>query len=194
LFSKKSVKRSKLQRAVFIFLTVLISIGLVVPLLSIFGNKPDIDANNSPAARQQSLADRLAELESRDRENPGDTAVQMKLAEAYQNADRQDQALQTYGEIVAREPDNLEARLEVGSVYFSTGKYDQAIATYQEVLKRAPQNKEAHYMYGIVLGVGKKDYAGGVQELEKYVELAKTGIDVEKAKQAIEEWKAMAGK
>jgi cytochrome c-type biogenesis protein CcmH/NrfG len=194
MFIRKSGKRNKLQRAVFIVLTVLISIGLVVPLFSIFASKPDPAPGDSSSARQQSLADRLAELEAKVKENPGDTRALMNLAEGYLSAGSQDQALLTYGTVIAREPDNLEARMSVGIIDFYAGKNDQSIASFQEVLKRDPENKEAHYWYGIVLGAGKKDYAGGVQMLEKYVELAKTGIDVEKAKQTIEEWKAAANK
>ncbi|MHB1041974.1 MAG: tetratricopeptide repeat protein [Eubacteriales bacterium] len=191
----KSVKRKKVQRYVFIFITVLISIGLVVPLVSLFGNGSGTPAKGGgDQAQQQSFADRLAELEAKAKENPSDTAVLMQLAEAYTRAGKQDQSVLTYQSIIAQDPDNLDSRLNLGTLYFYSGKYDQSITSLQEVIKRDPNNQLAHYWCGYVLGVGKKDYAGGVQELEKYVELAKTGIDVEKARQDIVEWKKLAGK
>jgi hypothetical protein len=45
-----------------------------------------------------------------------------------------------------------------------------------------------------VLGAGKKDYAGGIQELEKFIALAKEGPDVEKARLTINEWKTAQAK
>jgi hypothetical protein len=40
-----------------------------------------------------------------------------------------------------------------------------------------------------VLAEGKKDYQHGIQQLEKFIELAKEGDEVVKARQTIEEWK-----
>lgn len=191
----KSVKRKRFQRYVFIFLTVLISIGLVVPLVSLFGKGSNPAATGGGnQAQQQSFAERLAELETKARENPADTAVNLQLAEAYLRAGQQDKAILTYQAVITQAPDNPQPRLNLAILYFYAGKYDQSIASLQEILKRDPDHKEAHYWYGYVLGIGKKDYAGGVRELEKYVELAQTGIDVEKARQDIEEWKKAANK
>jgi hypothetical protein len=63
------------------------------------------------------------------------------------------------------------------------------VTRLQELIQKDPEYTNAHLLYGYVLGAGKKDYAGGIQELEKYVALAKDGPDVEKAKLAINEWK-----
>jgi tetratricopeptide (TPR) repeat protein len=73
-------------------------------------------------------------------------------------------------------------------------KYDQAEKWLNELVQNDPEYKEAYLLHGYVLGQGKKDYAGGIQELEKFIALAKEGPDVEKAKLIINEWKTEQAK
>ncbi|MCL6634864.1 MAG: tetratricopeptide repeat protein [Peptococcaceae bacterium] len=188
MFIRKSVKRSRFKKAVFITVTVLIAIGLVVPLAGLFEKQPGGSAQSAGTARQ-SLQERLSDLEARAKENPGDTGLLMELAETYLYAGNADQAVKTYRQVLALDPGNAQAGIEIATIYYYSSKYDQSIAQLQELLKKDPYNSYAHYLYGIVLGTGKKDYAAGAQELEKFVALAKEGPDVEKAKQTIEEWK-----
>ncbi|MCL6558191.1 MAG: tetratricopeptide repeat protein [Firmicutes bacterium] len=190
MFIRRSVKRNKIQRAVFITLTVLISIGLVIPLVSIFGNKPADKSAGNPSQAKQTLQERLSDLEAGARENPNDVASLSDLAQLYVYSGKPDQAVATYEKVLKADPQNIQTRVKIANIYYETNKFDLAVGQLQEVLKLDPENKEAHYLYGYVLGVGKKDLAGGVQELQKYVDIAKEGIDVIKAKQTIEAWKA----
>jgi cytochrome c-type biogenesis protein CcmH/NrfG len=189
LFVRKTVKRSKLQKAVFIVLTVLIAVGLVVPLASLLQKQPDGGAQDT-APVQQSLQDRLSELETKAMENPGDKTVLMDLADTYRYMGKPDQAIKTYEQALALDPNDSAVSVDIATVYYLSNKNDQAIAQLQGVLKREPDNKDAHLLMGFVLGGGKKDYAGGIQEMEKFISLAKEGPDVEKARQVIDEWKS----
>lgn len=189
MFIKKSGRRNKLRRAIFIAITALIAIGLVIPLASLFQRQPYSDGPQSPGTSQQTTQDRLAELEAKALENPGDTEILMELAETYVYTGKPDLAVQTFEQVLAIDPGRSEARYNISFVYFMSGQYDQAEAELQELLRLDPDNKDAHRLYGIVLATGKKDYAAGIQEMEKYIELAKEGPDVEKARQIIEEWK-----
>lgn len=190
MFIRKSVKRSKLQKAVFVVLTVLIAIGLVIPLASLFQKQPGSAGDQDAGPTQQSLQERLSGLEAKAKENPGDTTVLMDLAETYLYASKADQAVRTYEQVLALDPNNAEASIDIATIYYYSNKYDQAISQLTELIKKDPDNKSAHYLYGIVLGTGKKDYTAGIQELEKFIAMAKEGPDVEKAKQIINEWKA----
>ncbi|MDF9407023.1 tetratricopeptide repeat protein [Pelotomaculum isophthalicicum JI] len=188
----RSVKKNKFQKFVFIVITVLIGIGLVVPLAGLFQKQPG--GNGSPSAGQagQTVQDRLNSLETRAKENPRDTAVLMELGEAYYRLGKPDQAIKTYEQVLSVEPNNGAARYEMAVIYYFSNKYDQAIDQLNEIIKNDPGNGEAHLLYGYILGQGKKDYTAGIQELEKYIAVAKQGPDVEHAKQAIDEWKALA--
>lgn len=181
--------RSKLRRAIFIAITVLIAIGLVIPLASLFQNQPWGGVAQNSGTAQKTLQERLAELETEAIKAPGNTAVLMELAEAYIYTSKPDQAVKTYEQVLAADPGQSEARYMIAFVYYMSGKYDQAETSLKELIQKAPEYIDAHLLYGYVLGAGKKDYAGGIQELEKFIAQAGEGPDVEKARLAINEWK-----
>lgn len=190
MFIRKSVKRNKLQKAVFVFLTALIAIGLVIPLASLFQKQPTVGGDQSDTPVQQSLQEKLSGLEAKAKDNPKDVTVLMDLAETYLYASKPDQAVKTYEQVLALDPNNAEASIDIATIYYYSSKNDQAITQLKELINKDPNNQSAHYLYGIVLGTGKKDTTAGTQELEKFIALAKEGPDVEKAKQIINEWKA----
>ena len=189
MFFGRSVKRNKFRKAIFIAITALIAIGLVIPLASLFQKQQPTGGANGTGTAQQTLQERLAELEAEAIKNPGDTAVLMELAEAYVYTSKPDQAVKTYEQVLLIDPGQSEVRYMIAYIYYMSGKYDLSVTRLQELIVKDPEYTEAHLLYGYVLGAGKKDYAGGIQELEKYVALAKEGPDVEKAKLAINEWK-----
>lgn len=187
MFIRKSVKRNKFRKAIFITITALIAIGLVIPLAAMFQRQPT--SGGSQSTVQQTAQERLAELEAKVLENPSDTTILMDLAETYVYTGNPDKAVKTFEQVLAVDPGQSEARYDIAYVYYMSGKFDQAEVKLQELIQRDPGNKEAYYLYGIVLGTGKKDYTGGIKEMEKYIALAKEGPDVEKARQMINEWK-----
>lgn len=188
MINKKYFK-NRIRKGIFLFVTILIAIGLVIPIAGLFSNQPDYSGVQGDDTAQQTPQERLAELENQARENPGNVNVLLELAQAYFYAGDPDQATKTYEQVLALDTQNSEARYDLATIYYFSSKYDLAIAQLQELLKNEPDNKDARYFYGIVLGTGVKDYQGGIQELEKFIELAKEGPDVEKAKQIIDEWK-----
>ncbi|MDD4239358.1 MAG: tetratricopeptide repeat protein [Desulfotomaculaceae bacterium] len=190
MFIRKSVKRNKFRRVLFVVITALIAIGLVIPLAGLFSNQSDYSGGQGTNTVQQTPQERLADLENKAKESPGDVSVLVELAQAYFYAGNPDQATKTYEQVLTLDANNSAARYDMATIYYYSSKYDLAVAQLQELLKNDPDNKAAHYFYGIVLGTGIKDYQGGITELEKFVELAKEGSDVEKARQLINEWKA----
>ncbi|OPZ72518.1 MAG: Tetratricopeptide repeat protein [Firmicutes bacterium ADurb.Bin456] len=117
----------------------------------------------------------------------------MELAETYIYTGRHEEAIKTYEQVLVLDPAETEARINLATLYYYGSQYDPAIAQLQDIIQRDPGNKGAHYLYGIVLGTGKKDYSAAIAEMEKFISLAGEGTDVEKARQAIEEWKGAAG-
>jgi len=189
----RKTRAKKLQKTIFIVITVLLSIGLVIPLLGIFSNQGQVPLPNGATdndAGKKTPQERIAELENKVKENPGDTAIHMELAEAYLSAGRVDQTISEYEQVLALEPANTQARLNMANIYYLISKYDLAEGQLAELVKQDPQDKNARYLYGLVLAEGKGDYAGGVREMEKFIELAPAGPGVENAKQKISEWRA----
>lgn len=193
MFINKAVKKNKYLKFIFVTVTVLIAVGLVIPIAGLFKNQPG-NSGQQPSTGQNvpTLQEQLAGLEAKAQEKPQDTAVLMELGEAYHYAGKPDQAIKTFEQVLALEPNNIAARYNMAMIYYYSAKYDASIAQLEEIIQYDPGNKEAHQLYGYVLGAGKKDYAAGIRELEKFIDLGKQGLDVEKARQAIEEWKALA--
>jgi cytochrome c-type biogenesis protein CcmH/NrfG len=117
--------KNKFRKAIFIVITVLIAIGLVIPLASLFQDQPGGGAQD-PGTAQKTLQERLAELEAEAEKSPGNTEVLMELAEAYIYTSKPDQAVKTYEQVLAADPGYSEARYMIAYVYYMTGEFDQA--------------------------------------------------------------------
>lgn len=188
MFFRRS--KSKLRKAIFITITVLIAIGLVIPLAALFQKQPSDGGSQESGTTRNTPQERLAGLEAEAAKAPENTAVLMELADAYIYAGKPDRALKTYEQALAVDPGYSDARYMIAYIYYNTNENDQAIAKLQELIEKDPNYAEAHLLYGYVLGNEKKDYVGGIQELERFIALAKEGPETEKVKLIIDEWKA----
>lgn len=188
-------KRKKQQRIIFGIVAAVLSLGLLLSSMvwTLGGSLP---ADNSSQTGEQAgeKQETVADLEKNVQDNPKDVNAIVRLAGAYMQEGKQDKAVETYEKALAIEPENGQVRLDLALTYFLMGKNDKAIENIQHEIESHPDNKEAHYYLGQVLAYGKNDYQGGIRELEKFIEMAKTGEDVVKAKQMIDEWKALAEK
>ncbi|MDD3652677.1 MAG: tetratricopeptide repeat protein [Desulfotomaculaceae bacterium] len=191
MFIKKSVKRNKFQRFLFITITVLIAVGLVIPIAGLFQKQPVSSDPQDTAQNIKSIEEQISDLEARALDNPGNVDILMELARAYIMQGKPEQAVKTYEQVLTVNPDNTQGRYEMAYVHYLSNNSDQAITQLKEIIRIDPNHKEGHYLYGIILGNSKNDYAAGIQELETFINLAKEGIDAEKARQKIEEWQAL---
>lgn len=190
-FSYRERKKRR-QRIAFIILTVFLSLGLLGTSIGWFF---DLPSSNQPSGAEPPSPEKIiAELESQARANPEDADITARLARAYLDAGKMEQALKTYEKAVQLRPENSDFRIELALVQFLLGRNDEAVANLKEEIRRHPNNARAHYYYGQVLALGKGDYEGGIRELEKFIQLAGQGDDVAQARKMIEEWKAQLKK
>lgn len=189
-------KKRKIQKSIFIVITVVVSIGLIGTSIAwVLGGLHAEDIKGKGAGEQvaknaeEDLKARIVQLEAQVKSKPGDTALLLELAASYGFDGQAEKSAQTYEKVLKLEPENAGARLNAAVIYYFLNKYDKAEQHLKVLLEQNPDHAEAHYWYGYVLAVGKSDYEAGIAQLEKYIELAGEGVDVAKAKQAIEEWK-----
>lgn len=186
-FSYRDYKRRR-QRIVFIILTVFLSLGLLGTSVGWF---LDASAIHPPAGVETFSPEQIiADLESQAKDHPKDAGIAARLARAYQDAGRTGQAVKAYEKALQLDPNNSELRIQLALNQFLTGQYDQAAVNLKEEIKRNPGNVQAYYYYAQVLALGKGDYQGGIRELQKFIDLARTGEDVTKARQMIEQWQS----
>jgi cytochrome c-type biogenesis protein CcmH/NrfG len=183
-------RKKKFQKIAFIILTIFLSLGLLGTSIGWFFDFRTASAP-SDIQQQQSPEAMIAELEAQVKDRPQDADLAARLARAYLEAGKMDQALQAYEKAVQLKPENGDFRVELALVQFLGGYYDDAAASLQEEIRRHPDNALAHYYYGQVLALGKGDYEGGIRELERFVQLAGQGEDVTQARKMIAEWKKL---
>lgn len=187
-------KRKRQQRIIFGIVAAVLSLGLLLSsMVWTLGGDLPADTSAPDGAQAGVQQETLADLEKKVQDNPRDVDALLRLAGTYMQESKQDKAAETYEKALAIEPGNGQIRLDLALTYFLMGQNDKAIENIQQEIKTHPDNKEAHYYLGQVLAYGKNDYQGGIRELEKFIDMAKTGEDVVKAKQMIEEWKTLAG-
>ncbi len=186
-------RRKKNQKIVFIVLTAFLALGLVgssvLWLLS-----PDIAPADMGQGQQQELPpeQQIAALEEQLKDNPGDPALLRQLAELYWQAGRGRDAVDQYLKAVEILPDDVKLRQDLALTYYLLGDYDDAVRQIEAVLAREPQNATAHYYLGQFYAYrsdGGRDVEKGIAELEKFIGIAGEGLEVDKAKQMLEELK-----
>ncbi|WP_066634122.1 tetratricopeptide repeat protein [Desulfolucanica intricata] len=193
LFMGFRSKRKKQIKIVFWLIIIALSIGLVGSSV-MWALGPQSSKNTQAEAdrqqqQQMDPARLIKDLETKVKANPKDTENLEKLADAYEMNNKKEQALETYEKVIALDPENTRVGLILVKKYFLEDKYDQAEERAKNIISVEPDNPQAHYYYGLILGFGKKDYQGGIAELEKFIELAKTGTLVQETKELVKEWK-----
>jgi tetratricopeptide (TPR) repeat protein len=102
---------------------------------------------------------------------PGDTAVASRVddALALENDGNAVEALQLYDEILADEPDNVEALAYRGWLLKRAGLADQALESLDRAVAVDPTFADAHFFRGMVLLQDRDDPAGAVLEFQAFL-------------------------
>ncbi|MEA2826213.1 MAG: hypothetical protein QOG43_652 [Actinomycetota bacterium] len=102
---------------------------------------------------------------------PGDTAAASRVddALALENDGNAVEALQLYDEILADEPDNVEALAYRGWLLKRAGLPDQALVSLDRAVAVDPTFADAHFFRGMVLLQDRDDPAGAVVEFQAFL-------------------------
>lgn len=151
------MREKTLDRLIRIGLTILVIGGLLEAANYYFG-----------WSDQETLVERqIAAAEAAVREAPNETGLRMELADIYRAAERPDDALTQYDEVLKLEANQSTALLGRGEVLAELGQGQEAIASFKKVIGHAgegefaavdPQLEAAYYGLGSVLleqGKGK---------------------------------------
>ncbi|OAT80843.1 tetratricopeptide repeat protein [Desulfotomaculum copahuensis] len=182
-------RRKRRQKIIFAVMAAVLSIGLLgSSVVWVLGNTAPARENGQPVSPGQSLADWQKQAAA----HPNDAAIAAGLARAYDEAGKREQAVASYEKALRLDPQNGVLRTNLALNYFLLGQYDQAATQLQEEIRLHPDDTQAYYYYGQVLGYGKHDYQAAVRQLEKYVQLVKTGSQVDSARQMITQWQKLS--
>ncbi len=69
--------------------------------------------------------------------------IRTKLARSLMEGAKLQEAIDELGDVVAENPDYVEARVSLGLVYYRAGKYDSAAAEWEACLEQVPNHPKA---------------------------------------------------
>lgn len=119
----------------------------------------------------------LAILEKEVEENPKSIFAHHRLAIAYWQAGKLDQALKAFTELLKLDPPNFEARINFGTLLAQMGHLEDAKKQFEYALKGYPSSPEALVNLGLVhfhlgeLEEAKKCYLKALEVLERLKEV-----------------------
>ncbi len=115
----------------------------------------------------------LALLEQEVKENPKSVFAQHRLAIAYWQAGKIEEAIRAFRRLFELDPPNFEARINFGTLLAQMGHLEEARRQFQYALKAYPSSPEALINLGLVhfhlgeLQEAKECYLKALEELEK---------------------------
>ncbi|MHB8891715.1 MAG: tetratricopeptide repeat protein [Candidatus Limnocylindrales bacterium] len=134
----------------------------------------------APAVDQAKVADLMAKIQA----NPKDIVSLLALADEFYAGEQFAQAATFLDQLLAIEPENIQALLARGAVSFNLGDLDAAEATWKKVVAIDPKNAEVHYDLGFLyLNQPAPDWAGVQREWNLVIELD-PGSDLAKTVQS----------
>ncbi len=145
-------------------------------------------AEPDPVSRQEQVADALVELEQQVAANPEDVTGRLQLAAYYKGMMDFQRAEELFEEVLQIDPENQRARVDLAEMYFILERHDEAVLHLDSLLELNPEHQLGVYLYGIVLGLGKGQYAEASEKLNDYLSLNDSGPEAEHARLLLEEW------
>ena len=173
-------RRKKIIKAVFWALTIALGVGLIGS--SVIWTAPDRLVKNA-TTQQETVDAQITKAAARK-----DIAALLSIAGQCAAQNDTKHAVSAYEQVLRLSPENLAARLGLVELYFMNNEYDRALSEVEIILKKNPDHHKALYYRGLIRGFGKKDYAGAVADLKRFVVLSQAGQEVEEAKGLIAEW------
>jgi len=174
--------RKRFIKAVFWVLTIALGIGLVGS--SVIWTMPD-EVLQEAAPQQETIESQIAKAEARK-----DIGTLLLIAGSCVENNDIKRAEEVYKKVLDIAPENEAARLSLAEMYYMNNRYDDALAQLEAILEKSPDHQKALFYRGLSRGFGKQDYDGAVSDLKKFVSLAKSGPDVDAAREQIAEWSA----
>jgi cytochrome c-type biogenesis protein CcmH/NrfG len=113
------------------------------------------------------LSNRIAEMELKTSQNPGNAADWIQLGNIYFDADLPEKSIAAYDKALSLNPSNADVWTDQGVMYRKTGKFDKAIACFDKAVQVDPKHEIARFNKGIVLMHEMNNLPGAMQAWEE---------------------------
>lgn len=100
---------------------------------------------------------------------------------------RLDEARRVYGQVLARDPKNVEAITHLGAVLFEEGRVDEALAKVDDALRIDPRYIHALWDRAQYLFHGKRDFPAAISAADAFLAVVPDGPDAESVRKLVRE-------
>ena len=129
---------------------------------------------------------RVEELTSQVDTDPNDVESRRALATVYFEAQRFDQAIPWYEEVLALNPDDVESSTRLGTSFFYGDLPERALEQFDRSLEIEPNHAQTLLNLGIVKAFGLQDLEGATAAWNRVLEVAPDGPEALGAREGLD--------
>ena len=115
-----------------------------------------------------------------------DLESRLALANVYFEAQRFDEAIPWYEEVLALSPDDVESSTRLGTSFFYGDSPERAVQQFERSLEIVPDHPQTLLNLGIVRAFGLQDPDGATAAWERVLEVAPDGPEARGAREGLE--------
>ncbi|MBI3990205.1 MAG: tetratricopeptide repeat protein [candidate division NC10 bacterium] len=131
----------------------------------------------------------VAALERRIQENPKDLKALLELAHLHLDQGTFHQSIELYKQVLSLDPRNVEAITHLGIILSKSPHPEQALEVFDKALAIDPNYPHALWDKARVLYDVKQDYQEAIKTWERFLAVAPSGEDADRAREFIQEAK-----
>ena len=128
---------------------------------------------------------RAEELASQVETDPNDVESRRALATVYFEAQRFEQAIPWYEEVLALSPDDVESSTRLGTSFFYGDLPERAVKQFDRSLEIDPDHAQTLLNLGIVRAFGLQDLDGATAAWNRVLEVAPDGPEARGAREGL---------
>ncbi len=118
--------------------------------------------------------------------DPKNINAWIALGDVMMDSSRYNEAIDAYTKALAMNPKNVDVMVDLGTCYRNAGKPELALKQYNKAIEINPNHAIAHRNRGVVLAYNLNDKAGGIKELEKFLQLQPNAPDASQVRESIQ--------
>jgi len=128
---------------------------------------------------------RVEELTSQVETDPNDVESRRALATVYFEAQRFEEAIPWYEEVLALAPDDVESSTRLGTSFFYGDLPERAVEQFDRSLEIEPDHAQTLLNIGIVRAFGLQDLEGAIAAWNRLLEVAPDGPEAQGAREGL---------
>ena len=129
---------------------------------------------------------RVEELTAQVEADASDVEARRALATVYFEAQRFDQAIPWYEEVLALSPDDVESSTRLGTSFFYGDSHERAVQQFEWSLEIVPDHPQTLLNLGIVRAFGLQDPEGATAAWKRVLQIAPDGQEARGAREGLE--------